>query len=339
MINFDDHKNFLFDFNFLGQGDDSSIVPSNQGVDIVAGKYEITYSFLRSFIDINLSEYYTSGSDEAEHILTHDDANTSYNQSIENAMRTVFAPSNAQSSAMLFQDVADITFKETTIGANDDNGDGTIQSTEITTGLIAIGQLETEYFQDSDVINISPQTTAFSIPYNPGTTVFDDISLNHGDIFINSEHTFWTQSDASILKTQAFKVLLEEVTHSLGVDVKLPGIEDGFYDNQKYTVTARQGDHAPDMGSLINDAFSVAPHTLQIMDIAAIQEIYGRNYEKLAGNTEITLSGMNAVADKDSAFLYTIWDGGGSADVLNISESAISAEIDLRQGRFSSMTF
>lgn len=90
------------------------------------------------------------------------------------------------------------------------------------------------------------------------------------------------------------------------------------------------------------DLLDVSAYTLQLYDIAALQEIYGRNYEKAPDSTAWTVSVMNYSADLDDAFLYTIWDGSGVADTIDASELntygiSDGVEIDLRQGRFSSI--
>src|SRR5687768_3223566 len=94
------------------------------------------------------------------------------------------------------------------------------------------------------------------------------------------------------------------------------------------------------------DLYDVSPYTLQLYDIAALQAIYGANTDKAAGDTSWTPSAMHydsTSPDLSTAFLYTIWDGGGTADVLDMSElNSVpgidsGVEIDLRPGRFSSI--
>lgn len=322
---------FILPWNFVG-GANSSKVPG-QPIYQIGKDYIITYSILSSQEGILNSGYFSSQSEEAIKFISPDN----YNQQLENVIRsivspTLYIPSKAQ--YVWFQDVANISFHETSIGTNDVNGDGIINSpNEYTTGHIAIGQLDSSYsFFNSNLGTAS----AVTFPYNPSAFP-QSPELKHGDIFFNSNISFWSSSEISYLGSQQFKVILEELIHSLGVDSKVPGIIGTYLDNQKYTVAAYQNDYAPGMFNLLTGDV-VAPHTLQLMDIAALQELYGRNYTKLAGNTEFTLSVMNPqyANSPDKAFLYTIWDGNGT-DTINASQSQVSTELDIRQGRFSSI--
>ncbi|MGH1404168.1 MAG: Ig-like domain-containing protein, partial [Alphaproteobacteria bacterium] len=327
MINYSDFKKLLFPGNYIGAQDgldETYGIPNDQTVHQEDGKYIITYSFFRSYSDITFSSYYAANSAEAQNFIDGDE----YKQSIEDIFQNrIFAASVDNPQYVWFQEVANIKFSKTEIGTNDLNGNGAIdQPDEYTTGHIAIGQLSESYshFNDGAV-------TAAVLPYD--TDLFpDNTGLKHGDIFFNTEHDLW--NGAIDYKDQSFKVVLEETLHSLGVDSRTEDAVGTIYNNQKYSVAAYQDSHAPGMFNFFSGTI-VAPHTLQIMDIAALQEIYGRNYGSFAWNTDYTLSVMNPDGD-DSAFLYTIWDGGG-VDQINVSNSTVSAEIDLRQGRFSSI--
>ncbi|MDH5723179.1 MAG: M10 family metallopeptidase C-terminal domain-containing protein, partial [Alphaproteobacteria bacterium] len=327
-ISYDDFKKLLLQNNYVGDVDDLDEtlgVPNDQTVNQVDGKYVITYSFFTSDIDIPLSSYYSLSSEEVQEFVSSSD----YQQNIEDAYKNqIFASSTNDPRFVWFQQVANITFSETQVGTNDLDGSGSIdQPDEYTTGHIAIGQLNETYSHFT-----SPEGTASAVTIGYNSVDFpENPELKKGDIFFNVNNSFW--DGALYLKSQQFKVLLEEALHSLGVDTKTVLAKNSFLDNQKYSVAAYSNDYAPGMDNFFTG--TVAPHTLQIMDIAALQEIYGRNYTSFAGDTQYTLSVMNPTQD-DSAFLYTIWDGDGD-DTINVSTSTVSAEIDLRQGHFSSI--
>lgn len=87
---------------------------------------------------------------------------------------------------------------------------------------------------------------------------------------------------------------------------------------------------------LLNFAY---PSTPMIHDIAAIQEIYGVNYETRAGDT---VYGFNST-ETGTAYDFTantrpvlsIWDGGGN-DTLDLSGYKTPSTINLNAGEFSS---
>ena len=331
-ISYKDFAKMLLSHNFNGKNDDlvtTSNIPNQQPVRQEDGKYVITYSFFKSSNDLIDSGYYAPDSKETQKVLGVDE----YQQNIEDVYKNViFATSMNDPRYVWFQEVANIKFEENPIGTNDLDGSGSIdQPNEYTTGLIAIGQLEESYEYFSGFFSFF-STTAVTLQYSP--EFFPDFpDLRHGDIFYNATDSFWDKTIS--FKSQQFKVILEETLHSLGVDTKTLFAVDTYLDNQKYSVAAYPNkDDAPGMFNFYT-GYSVAPHTLQIMDIAALQEIYGRNYSSFSISTDYTLAVMNPTGD-DSAFLYTIWDGGG-IDQIDLSASTVSAEIDLRQGKFSSV--
>jgi len=326
-INYHDFARMLFPHNFNGANDDlvsTSGVPNDQPIQQEDGKHIITYSFFKGYYDLTASGYYAPDSQEGLKILGVDE----YEPDIENTYKNViFATCVNNPQNVWFQEVANIKFRETPVGTSDLDGSGNIdQPNEYTTGHIVIGQLEGSWFP--------PGATARSIQYNPELFP-ENPDLKHGDIFYNAKDSFWDETIS--YKSQQFKVLLEETLHSLGVDTKTQFASGTYLDNQKYSVAAYANaeGYAPGMYSRLLGGDPVAPHTLQIMDIAALQEIYGRNYSTFSGNTDYTLAVINPTAN-DAAFLYTIWDGKGE-DTINVSASTVAAEVDLRQGHFSSI--
>lgn len=167
-----------------------------------------------------------------------------------------------------------------------------------------------------------------SIAYLP--TGLNQTSGVAGDIFINGldtdKQTYLAPGE------EGFWVILHELGHAIG------GLNDysgGTYDSQKYSMMSYNTYGVPH--SSTGDV--VYASGLQLLDIAALQETYGSwNFATRTGNTEYSLGkdlGF-AGATADDPFLYTIWDGGGD-DTIDASLFNVGAEIDLRQGRFSSI--
>lgn len=319
----------------LVKGEGSELIVNKDGI---SGNYNITYSFLTSKADVNTIGYYPRNNDgKFEEAVSF---TTNYSTKIQSYFKYVFENNNPNGNSMLFQDVANITFTP-------DNNitDGS--------GLITIGQLTSAYEDEKGDKVFSANQPAVTKSYKEGY----DIQV-HGDIWVNTScHNglFWELLENS---SAQFKIVLEEISHSLGVDIYNPEnyeeklkpfqpdpdkpdynpLEAKFeqYNSQKYTVTS----YVPVQG--MNNIY---PHTLQLLDIQALQEIYGRNYSTRSEATTYSKQTAFNSSFTNDAFIYTIWDGGGidtiSAEGFyksGLGAGAIDgAVIDLRQGAFSSI--
>jgi len=76
---------------------------------------------------------------------------------------------------------------------------------------------------------------------------------------------------------------------------------------------------------------AIKPETPMVLDVAAIQYLYGANYDYNSGDNKYTFSNTKP-------FLKTIWDGGGE-DTIDISNFDSDCVIDLTPGSYSSLRF
>ena len=88
------------------------------------------------------------------------------------------------------------------------------------------------------------------------------------------------------------------------------------------------------------------PQTYQMLDIAALQVLYGANYAANAGDTvyrftpgsgEMVVDGVGQGAPSANKILRTIWDGGGT-DRIDLSAYQTGLVLDLRPGSFSTLS-
>lgn len=126
-----------------------------------------------------------------------------------------------------------------------------------------------------------------------------------------------------------YMVLVHEIGHSLGLkhpfeastasSATLPTSEDTYhYTVMSYSATAGNS----------NVSASIYPTTPMLYDIAAVQYLYGANYDTNAGNTTYTYSGTGS-------YLETIWDGGGTDTI--VYSSTTGGVINLNAGSFSQL--
>ncbi len=166
---------------------------------------------------------------------------------------------------------------------------------------------------------MSADTSAYAYypwPLYEGDTV---PSAAAGDIWLN----FDTWNDDTTPGSWFYLTLIHELGHALGLshsfesEGDFPAVPDS-QDSFQYTVMSYSGH--PEMAD-------VQPITFQLMDIAALQYLYGAN---ISYNSEDTLYTFT-----DEIPLQTLWDGGGY-DTLDFSQLSNAIEANISEGGFTS---
>lgn len=182
-----------------------------------------------------------------------------------------------------------------------------LQFSQVAETSTSVGDIRAAYtYQSSE----SADTVAWT--YYPGN------SAAAGDMWFNtrnisaSEH--WTPG------SDAFFAVLHELGHALGLKHPFEGTKvlNAALDSQAYTIMSYSA-----QPGVAFTGFSYSPTTPMVLDVAAIQYVYGANAGYHAGNDSYVYSDA-------SAYNETIWDGGGS-DTLQY-DGVRDASIDLRAG-------
>lgn len=228
-----------------------------------------------------------------------------------------------------FSDVININFQEEiqTAGTIFDSGVGGIT------------------FLNAHLVDPNGQLALYGIGGYPLDEASGGYSNEKGDVILDKGTTQspnTTNQDSNIdLGDKGFWIQLHELGHAFGglSDLHGTSLHNTAFDNMKYTMMSFNPYGAlVSVGNVVSNS-EVYAHGLQLFDIKALQDIYGTTKTSTrASNTEYLLGqglGLSGASAND-AFLYTIWDGGGE-DIIDASGFSVGAQIDLRQGHFSSI--
>lgn len=167
--------------------------------------------------------------------------------------------------------------------------------------------------------------TAYVVDYGPGVL-----------------HVYNPDRPDPVLGTYEDHLILHELGHGLGLEHghgfgRLPSAFQGH----SWSVMSYRAH--PDTDDLWY-ADSHGPETYMPADIAAIQYLYGANFNTASGNTvytvdfdtgEFLIDGVGQGVPVDRTTLRTVWDGNGY-DTLDLSNAQASVSISLEPGAFTS---
>jgi hypothetical protein len=146
-----------------------------------------------------------------------------------------------------------------------------------------------------------------------------------GDVWFSYTERFHSFAEG----TYNYMALIHELGHALGLKHPFDAISANAtvlpvtLDSQSYTVMS----YSAQAGNTASD-FSFRPTTPMVLDIQAIQYLYGANTSYNAGDTAYHFG-------DSSTYHQTLWDGGG-LDTISY-DGAIASVIDLRQGAGSTI--
>lgn len=181
---------------------------------------------------------------------------------------------------------------------------------------------------------------------SPGTAwaYYPSTSSQGGDAWFNNSKHYYDNPEAG---NYAYLTMLHETGHALGLkhpqDVKGSfGIEPLDHDSLEYAVMSyRSYVGGPTTGYTVGS--TSYPQTLMMLDIAAVQEMYGANFSTNGGDTvykwsvttgEMSIDGVGQGAPAGNKIFMTIWDGGGQ-DTYDFSNYTTNLSVNLQPGGWS----
>jgi len=146
---------------------------------------------------------------------------------------------------------------------------------------------------------------------------FPDNAPSGGDVWLGPV----TDNPNPVKGTYDYLVFMHEIGHALGLKHPFsPGLSNS-------TVLAPQLDDVRNTIMSYNTPYSYEPTTPMLLDIAAIQSLYGANTQWQTGNNTYSWSAGQSVFE-------TIWDAGG-IDTIDASNQSGVVRINLNEGQFS----
>ncbi len=276
------------------------------------------------------------------------------NLSTDEAAAQIARSGRSWAGEFVFNTAAEVTygFRETAANARPD-------FEPCTDAQKAAFQLALSLFSDVANINFVPANPAgntdnatmlFASYIQPGTNIaaYGAMPLD-GDVWVNLAYT---SASSLPLGSYDLQVILHELGHALGLDH--PGEYNGgtgetitYQANAGYAEDSRQYSMMSYFEAFETGAFhysSVAgalqyASSLLLHDIAALQRFYGANMTTRTGDTVYGFNSTAGLASFDFTInkgpVISIWDAGGTHDVLDTSGYSLNQIIDLHAGAFS----
>ncbi|WP_424930871.1 M10 family metallopeptidase C-terminal domain-containing protein [Amaricoccus macauensis] len=165
-----------------------------------------------------------------------------------------------------------------------------------------------------------------------------------GDIWVDPEEITPYADDVrgatGAVGTYAHLTAMHEVGHALGMEHPHEGTSLGAaYDSIEYSVMSYKSYVGHDGGGYTNETHGFA-QSLMMLDIAAIQSIYGADYTTRSGDTtysfnpatgEMLVDGVSHAVPAENRVFRTLWDGGGY-DTLDFATYTSSISVNLNPG-------
>jgi serralysin len=177
---------------------------------------------------------------------------------------------------------------------------------------------------------------------------YPSTSAAGGDAWFNNSKHYY---DTPIKGNYAYLAMMHETGHALGL--KHPQDTKGSFgplptdmDSLEYTVMSYRSYIGASTTSGYTNGSTSYPQTLMMLDIQALQEMYGANYSTNSGNTvyswspttgEMFINGVGQGAPAGNKIFMTVWDGGGN-DTYDFSNYMTNLNVDLNPGGWTTVS-
>jgi serralysin len=183
----------------------------------------------------------------------------------------------------------------------------------------------------------------FAMSDKPSTAwaYFPSTAPEGGDAWFNNSRGYY---DNPVKGNYAYSTFLHETGHALGLEhPHTDNVTPVDRDSLEYSVMSYRSYVGKSLNSgYTNEAWGY-PQSLMMYDIAALQHLYGANYETNGGKStyswspttgEMFINGVGQGAPGANLIFLTVWDGGG-VDTYDFSNFTTNLDVDLRPGQWT----
>jgi hypothetical protein len=203
--------------------------------------------------------------------------------------------------------------------------------TEVTESASVHGDLR---FAETDA-------TSTAWAYYPG------VAQTAGDVWFNNSKNWY---ENPVQGNYAYYTVLHEIGHAMGL--KHPHTNSATFgtvpldrDAIEYTVMSYRSYVGAGTNGLTNGSTSY-PQTLMMYDIAALQEMYGANFNTYSGDSvyrwdpntgRMYVNDVQATSPAGNKIFLTVWDGGGQ-DTYDFSNYSTNLTVNLNPGEWTTVS-
>ncbi len=206
---------------------------------------------------------------------------------------------------------------------------------------------------DTDQIRLANTTSSWlataEVADFPGNYVTSETQDN-GDVWFGTGYRGTIYDYAKpVAGNYAWHTHLHEIGHALGLkhgnENSLAGPLPSNVDSIEFSVMTYCGYIGDDANGYQYENWG-APQTYMMLDIAALQHMYGADFTTNSGNTVYSwtpgngntlVNGVAAITPGGNRIFATVWDGGGS-DTYDLSAYKTNLKIDLNAGGYSTFS-
>jgi serralysin len=174
---------------------------------------------------------------------------------------------------------------------------------------------------------------------DPGTAYayYPDTNDWGGDVFFGRVYDYTNPVQGNY----AYHTHIHEIGHALGLQHGQDGLPSNW-DSMEFTVMTYRSYIGAPLSGYTNETWGYA-QTWMMLDIAALQQMYGANFTVNSGNTVYSwdpssgntyVNGEIGVSPGANRIFATIWDGGGT-DTYDLSAYSTNLVISLYAGAYS----